>query len=543
MSPFRSMITPIIDAYHNLKQSATEWFNPSVPIQPTAPEGTQPRRFEYQPGYNLNITPRAFEGITFDMLRAISENCDLLRLAIETCKDQAAVQEWDIAPRKRKGMKIPDMTAAAKTQAATIEKVYNLLTTPDGEHSWPEWLRMLMEDELVIDALTIEVRRNVGGEVISLDPIDGATIKPLIDVKGRRPRYPDPSYQQVLYGMPAVNLMDGLQDGQAKVDLTSHDIIYMPRNPRVHKVYGFSQTEQVVQTVNIAIRRQLYILGFFTEGNIPETAFGCPEDWGSEQIAEFQAYWESLFEGNQNIKRKGRFIPGNVKPYQIKSPELKAEIDEWLARVIMYAFSQPPTPFVNQNNRATAETIAEAAKSEGRAPQKLYIKTLINKIIWTYMGFTDIEFVWIDDEAMSPLEKAQIDQIYLTTKVIMADEVREDLGKEPLTDEQKAELNPPPPAMLTGGETDENGKPVQPGQQKPGAQQAIAKPGQVAKVDGILEYYRDHPDEIRKADGGVFVSDGILARLEDPMDLILPKGRIEKVKKKPLSHWQEERLY
>jgi len=30
----------------------------------------------------------------------------------------------------------------------------------------------------------------------------------------------------------------------------------LPRNPRPHKAYGFSPVEQIVMTVNIALRRQ-----------------------------------------------------------------------------------------------------------------------------------------------------------------------------------------------------------------------------------------------------------------------------------------------
>ena len=59
---------------------------------------------------------------------------------------------------------------------------------------------MLLEDPLVIDAATIYPRYDRGGNLYSLDVIDGATIKPLIGEDGRAPEAPDPAYQQILHG-------------------------------------------------------------------------------------------------------------------------------------------------------------------------------------------------------------------------------------------------------------------------------------------------------------------------------------------------------
>ena len=44
--------------------------------------------------------------------------------------------------------------------------------------------------------------------------------------------------------------------------------------------------------------------------------------------------------------------------------------DEWLARVICYAFSVPASPFVAQVNRATSETMRMQATQEGLVPLK-----------------------------------------------------------------------------------------------------------------------------------------------------------------------------
>jgi phage portal protein BeeE len=130
---------------------------------------------------------------------------------------------------------------------------------------------MLLEDLLVIDAPTLYKRRTRGGALYALEVLDGATIKRLIDDWGRTPLPPTPAYQQILKGIPAV-------------DYGADELIYAPRNPRVHKAYGFSPVEQVQMSVNIALRRQIYQLQYYTEGNVPEALIGVPENWNPDQI-------------------------------------------------------------------------------------------------------------------------------------------------------------------------------------------------------------------------------------------------------------------
>ena len=77
-----------------------------------------------------------------------------------------------------------------------------------------------------------------------------------------------PAYQQVLKGLPAV-------------DYSARDIVYRPRNVCAHRVYGYSPVQQVLMTVNIALRRQLWQLDYFTEGSIPDALIGVPQGWAS----------------------------------------------------------------------------------------------------------------------------------------------------------------------------------------------------------------------------------------------------------------------
>ena len=347
----------------------------------------------------------------------------MLRTVIETRKDQMARLKWDIAPK--------DDT---KPTDPRCDKVREFFASPDQFHDWHDWLRMLIEEMLVTDAATIYPRPNAGGGTYGFDIVDGSTIKRVIDGFGRTPMSPAPAYQQVLKGMPVV-------------DYTVDELVYRMRNPRVSRLYGCSPVEQIVLTVNIALRREVNTLSFYTEGNTPDLLIGTPPTWTPANIKDMQEWFDSVCVGQS--KKAAKFIPGGMTPYDTKSHDLKDEFDEWLARIVCFAFSISPTPFIKAVNRATAETAHQQALEEGLAPMMLWVKGTIDLLIAKYLGFPDLEFKWEEEESIDPLIAAQIAQIYVAEGIVTADEVRADLGREPLTAEQKAELAPPPlPADL-----------------------------------------------------------------------------------------------
>jgi hypothetical protein len=95
---------------------------------------------------------RAYEAIGFDELRALAENHDITRLAIETRKDQIEKLEWTIKCRNEK--------SAGADAASRIDRLTEFWRSPDGEQPFATWLREALEDVLVLDAATFELRRN-----------------------------------------------------------------------------------------------------------------------------------------------------------------------------------------------------------------------------------------------------------------------------------------------------------------------------------------------------------------------------------------------
>jgi hypothetical protein len=72
----------------------------------------------------------------------------------------------------------------------------------------------------------------------------------------------------------------------------------------------------------------------------------------------------------ETAKSRRCFAPRNPRPdaeyafqdfklIEARRPPLNDQYDEWLARIIRYAFSVPVSPFVSQVNRATGETMRQ----------------------------------------------------------------------------------------------------------------------------------------------------------------------------------------
>lgn len=394
---------------------------PQIAVTP-APEE---RRFDYPVHLNSRFTPKHNEGITFGMLRQLADSYDLLRVIIERRKDQIESFEWEVIGKKGK--------TANKDE---VERVTAFLQNPSIDYDWGQWLRAAIEDLLVCDAITMVPRFTYGDQLYSLDLIDPATIKKVIDDRGMVPLPPDTAYQQVIKGIPAVNF-------------TTEEMFYWMRNPRTWRVYGFSPVEWIIVTVNIALQRQAFTMSYFSEGNIPEALASVPEGWTTKQIKEFQSYWDELMLGNFAHRRRLRWIPTDAsKVKELKQPDHKNEFEEWLARLVCFAFSVSPSALIKDMNRATADTNREIAVEEGVVPTLNFLKRRLNYIIQRVMACPDLQFEWKMGGALDAVQQATIHGTYIDKKVLTPDEVREDLGRPALTPEQREAAFPAPPPML-----------------------------------------------------------------------------------------------
>jgi hypothetical protein len=397
------------------------WFSPFQPVAPFGPPGvTYPREWDYSVGVNLDFNAARFS--FFATLRAMVASWGILGSVIKTRKDQLLRIPWEIRLRD---------VEKPKSVPKRVAQLRDFFRKPDGKMRFDPWMRRLLDDRFIIDAASLHIWPSAAGVPYAVEVIDGATIRPLIDDAGRRPDYPNPAYQQIIKGLPMINL-----------DET--ELLYAPANPRPQMpIFGTSEVEMILLEVTQGIRKTLYETSFWNEGTLPDLVITVPEAWTPQQIASFQAMFDAMMSGNLAFKSKIRFMPGGMKPFDIKNANgegLKTDQNEWLTRIVCFVFSVNPQPFVKMMNRATAQNATESAEEEGLHPLMAWVKDeIMDPLIQEKFGFgyDDCEFGWTPEPEVDKVKQMTELTGYVKAGIKTPNEAREiiDLPPDPAGNE------------------------------------------------------------------------------------------------------------
>ncbi|MDI3341270.1 MAG: phage portal protein [Sphaerobacter sp.] len=412
-----------------LPGDGTTSMGPGRPPEPQ-PLGGEPRRWVYRPGWNLPTVPGEGRRIDYDTLRRLADTYELARRCIEIRKHEVQGLEWDIVPAtsdRRKSREIQER------EGDLIDEIRRFFLYPadavirDGKRvgytSFDEWIGALLEDYFVLDALTVYPRTTLGGRLLSLDPIDGATIKVLLDDSGRIPLPPAPAYQQYLYGI-------------ARADFTRDELYYYPRLVRTHTPYGFSHIEQILMHVNLALRNEMWNTAYFTEGNLPPMVMEAPEGYTADQLRELNDWWDQVMSGDPGALRKLKFVPAGSKPIVLKEFEFGEEFARWLAELTCMYFDVQPvevgfTPRSGLGGKGFSEGQEAITVRKSLRPLTEWLATLFTRIIHQWWGAYDLRFSFVGVERIDEKLKNESDKIAIEAGIKTLDQVREERGDEP----------------------------------------------------------------------------------------------------------------
>jgi hypothetical protein len=384
-----------------------------------------PRTVDYNFGKNQNTSiDVGRDGVTFTQLRALAENCELLRGVIENKKNQISTLKYGFQLMDVEYKSPTKLKQEAKSNPQ-IKKAKEFFAKPDGINTFKQWVRMMIEELIVLDQLAVFPVKSLGGGPLWLRLLDGATIFKLIDKNGETPRT-GVAYQQIIKGLVTHDFSMYGRDNEPDKLLLYH------RNPRVWKHYGFSPVEQIIHIVNIALRRSAFQLSYYTEGNIPDMLIRVSAEWSDEQVAKYQRYFDLMLSGDLAQRRKIRFIPDALDPIYPQQDVLKDEFDEWLARLITYVLGASPNHFIRNLNRSVSESQREQADEEGLFSWMDTTKEVIDLLLHETLGLGDIEFVWIPNRSQDSLKQSEIDKIDVESGIRSIDEVRDEKGLPPI---------------------------------------------------------------------------------------------------------------
>ena len=359
--------------------------------------------------------------VTFQQLRNLSLANNLVRNCINRIKHTVIKVDWSVAPK--------DTKVDPEVYQEEIDYVTKLLNYPNPQDSNRDLLSKIVEDILVIDQGVLEKVRNMRGELINLYPVDGATIRPNIDEYGLLAK---PAYYQYLEQTATGVEPDAEFDEQ---DLVIFQINPQVQNGRVG--YGLSPVEAIIQTVVTTLQASIYNESLFNSKQLPPFIANLPKV-SKEDLMNFkfqfmksveEDIWTTAFVNTENL---------DIKPLRPSNQDMQfAQLNEWLAKIIFSAFELSGQNFgmTMDINRATSESqerLEQGAHNVIDEVQDRINRCVVAELAQTNSRFDEVEFKFDSVNKQDEKAKADIAQIYLTNGVVSPNEVRHDMGLEPI---------------------------------------------------------------------------------------------------------------
>lgn len=409
-------------------------FNPGLPFLPRPldrprPEGrTDPRIYQYPVAWNLDLTPAPH--IPFKTLRDASRNIDMVRRCIELRKKEITSREWSFGIStkavNREALKSPgtpkqDIRARLmKDHADEIARLEDFWSHPgrNQDFDWEAWVFAALEEYLSIDAWVIYPQKTLGGEVISLDLVDGTTIKPLLDDRGAKPSWPHPAFQQMLYGFPRgeyAATFELLQTGEKVVPsgFMRDQLYYIRRHSRVDSPYGMSAVEQALISARLYLKRQGWMLSEYDDGTVPMAWIeSMLENGAIEMDAHQRRMWEDALNdelsGNTAARHRLKVLPPGMKAQETSSVDerYKPDYDLFLIKLLASHFDVPITELGFSEARGLGssgwhEGQADSHERTATLPDTRWFSRQVTRISREQLGCPDIlehQFLGLDQE-------------------------------------------------------------------------------------------------------------------------------------------------
>ncbi len=352
------------------------------------------------------------------MLRSFSRHNEWVRLAVNVRTRQISQARWKIV-RNDDPKKPPD---------PRVEKaVRDLLrfVNPRRE-SFRSLLDQVIEDVLVLDAGCIEKEKTIGGEIVALWGVDGATIVP--DPSWDGSDATAPRYFQVI-------------DGRQVAKLTNDQLIYIMGSPSTYSPLGWSIVETLVRAIEADLYGERYDFDMLKQA-APAGLLDLGRGLSRQELEAAREYYESDIAGSKDLMIVGFMgdpaaAPGQggaatYTPFARSNREQQRDFYKtWLVKKIACVFELDPTVFgiTGDVNRSTSRTLS-ARTDEGHVGlANLIAEFLTRELVWEIDERHDFEFDGVvrrDEE-----RQATVDKLYMSIGCTTPNEIRAREGLDP----------------------------------------------------------------------------------------------------------------
>ena len=441
-------------------------FSPGVPLIPGAINPLQdrgrpdPRRYEFLVAQNINITETRL--VPFKTLRAAADQIDILRRCLEVLKNKIASLDWDIVISQAASEKVIAQSGGNHLQAMSkareqfspeIDRLVDFWRMPDVQEgmTFADWIKLSLEEILVLDAWAIWPQKTVGGDLMGLKVLDGSTIKPLINDLGFRPTPEQgPAYQQILYGFPRTEF-DVTDDAPAADgEFTSDQLVYNIMNRRTWTVYGYSPVERSLMIADIYLRRQQWIRAEYTDGVVPEMLFETDATFGNnpELLRAYENIFNDDLAGQTEQRKRARLLPAGIKAVQFDGygEKFKDVLDDYLVTSICGHFGVMPSEigFTPKSGglggKGHQDGEAESGQAIGVDPISQWLGKILTNISYSFLNMPrELEFKFMKAERQDTSDVAKRDDIVVRNGGMTVNEHRAEAGM-PLLDTPEADM-------------------------------------------------------------------------------------------------------
>ena len=448
-------------------------FGPLSPIQPmpvdVVPRDDEgrplPRRWQYPVGWNLPVGQPGTEGYrlaSYATLRRLADGYSVIRAMLNIRKNEMSGLNWDVGATGDAQSRTKGDKGAAKDQRSRAAEVVRWFKRIDSNYfGFQSWFEAGQEDQLVIDAVTLHpLPTRVKGKglfgcgVAELELINGETIRPLVNIRGASPRFPEVAYQQYLWGVPrsdfAAMARDedveelavdyGLDGVEPDAEYTRRELLYLPRNQRTWTPYGFSPIEMALIPVTIGIQRQGFLLDYFTDGTIPGVYVIAGESYVTPSQQRGLQDLINGIAGDVGQKHRAIVLPPGSKTEPQKDMTFQQAVDQAIVeQVAMILHIQPHEIGMVPGGRTSglggagmAQVQQDSVVESRTEPERKWWKGKFDWLIQEVMGQEDLEWKWLDfEEEQDAEQKANADKADVSIGKRSIDEQRIDDGLDP----------------------------------------------------------------------------------------------------------------
>jgi hypothetical protein len=415
--------------------------------------------------YTSGQSPRIHPGsqVSVDFLRQVADMYDPLRACINHLK-----REVSAVPLKVVSMEDKDDSEATNRNI----KLATAFLSNQGAIGGPGKRRSHFEGKVIEDLCVVGATAVYFDLPVSVDTIDAATIRPLVDEQGYAPESDDdPAYEQWIRGIVVGTY-------------SRNDLYYDGIYPVSYSPYFKCPVEYLINCINSALRADDWNRKWLTDGNAPARLYGAPDDWTPQQIRDFQEYLDAMLSGDSATRQKAKVVPGGFKDLgQNRKDQDFQEFELWLLRRTCAIMGVTPASigFAGEQYKVSQEGSQEVTTQFG-VGVLLDFLTAFYDDLWPRLGLAGIRTQRVTAKEEDASDRAERNKTLVSAGIKSINEARADEGLDPkdgadellvinTTTTLDAVLNPPEPQPMNGGESN-NGNQKENGGQSPGVGEA-----------------------------------------------------------------------